>query len=172
MIISNLTLLIIFSIMYIIALLYLYFSKVRLDNGENKIYKFLVITNLIGLILQFMCDYVSFKYNTIPRILSDIVLKLYLVYFIVWVSLVILYLIEVSFKNKKIANIITILSAIIISTIIFILPYELYRNINERIYYTYGSAVEFTFMMSSVLSAIISLILIIKHKNISFYYLV
>ena len=167
MIISNLTLLIIFSIMYIIALLYLYFSKVRLDNGENKIYKFLVITNLIGLILQFMCDYVSFKYNTIPRILSDIVLKLYLVYFIVWVSLVILYLIEVSFKNKKIANIITVSSTIIISAIIFILPYELYRNINERIYYTYGSAVEFTFMISSVLSAIIFLILIIKHKKIS-----
>ena len=40
MVISNLTWLIIFSFMYVIALSFLYFSKTRLDNGENKIYKY------------------------------------------------------------------------------------------------------------------------------------
>ena len=52
MVISNLTWLIIFSFMYVIALSFLYFSKTRLDNGENKIYKYILITNLVGLVLQ------------------------------------------------------------------------------------------------------------------------
>ena len=37
MVISNLTWLIIFSFMYVIALSFLYFSKTRLDNGEKQI---------------------------------------------------------------------------------------------------------------------------------------
>ena len=43
MVISNLTWLIIFSFMYVIALSFLYFSKIRLDNGENKIYKYILL---------------------------------------------------------------------------------------------------------------------------------
>ena len=45
MVISNLTWLIIFSFMYVIALSFLYFSKTRLDNGENKIYKYYKLDN-------------------------------------------------------------------------------------------------------------------------------
>ena len=71
MVISNLTWLIIFSFMYVIALSFLYFSKTRLDNGENKIYKYILITNLVGLVLQFLCDYVSYKYDVISPVISD-----------------------------------------------------------------------------------------------------
>lgn len=109
MVISNLTWVIIFSFMYIVALSFLYFSKTRLDNGENKIYKYILITNLVGLVLQFLCDFVSYKYDVIPTIISDFVLRLYLVYFIIFISLLIFYLIEISFKHKKIANIITLI---------------------------------------------------------------
>ena len=50
MIISNLTLLIIFSFVYVFMLLIVYFSKERIKNNENKIYKFLLISNLFGLL--------------------------------------------------------------------------------------------------------------------------
>ena len=167
MVISSLTLLIIFSMMYIIGLSFLYFSKTRLNNGENKIYKVLLILNLFGLFLQLCCDFVSFQYDIVPKIFSDLVLRLYLVYFIVWVSLVILYLIEVSFKHKKIANTITVIVTAILSIILFILPYDLYRNISEKIAYTSGDAVQFTFMASGLLSIIIFIILIVKNKKIT-----
>ncbi len=165
MVISSLTWLIIFSTIYIIALSFLYFSKTRLGNGENKIYKYILITNLVGLILQFLCDYVSYKFDTIPNVISDSILRLYLVYFIAFISLLIFYLIEISFNHKKIATTITIIADLLIIIMIFILPYDLHRDVAHKIYYTYGPAVQLIFSLSSVLSIVIFIILIAKRKN-------
>ena len=165
MAISNLTWLIIFSFIYIIVLSFLYFSKERINNGENKIYKYLLITNLIGLVLQFLCDFVSYKYDVVPHIISDFILRMYLVYFIIFISLLIIYLIEISFKYKKIATTITLIMDLIMSILIFILPYSLYRDVSQKIYYTYGTAVQIVFYLSSTLSVIIFMILILKRKN-------
>ena len=166
MVISNLTWLIIFSFVYVVALFFLYFSKTRLDNGENKIYKCILISNLVGLVLQFFCDFVSYKYDVIPTIISDFVLRLYLVYFIIFISLLIFYLIEISFKHKKIANIITLIVDILITIVVFVLPYSLHRDVAQRIYYTYGPAVQIVFCLSSVLSLVIFIILIVKRKSV------
>ncbi len=166
MVVSNLTWLIIFSFIYIIALSFIYFSKTRLDNGENKIYKYILITNLVGLVLQFLCDYVSYKYDNLPTIISDFILRLYLVYFIIFISLLIFYLIEISFNYKKIANTITIIVDALITIIVFLLPYDLHRDVVQRIYYTYGPAVQIVFLLSGFLSLIIFAILIVKRKNI------
>ena len=166
MVISNLTWLIIFSFVYIVALSFLYFSKTRLDNGENKIYKYILITNLVGLVLQFLCDFVSYKYDVIPTIISDFILRLYLVYFIIFISLLIFYLIEISFKHKKIANIITLIVDILITIVVFLLPYNLHRDVVQRIYYTYGPAVQIIFSLSGILSLIVFTILIVKRKNV------
>ena len=165
MAISNLTWLIIFSFIYIIVLSFLYFSKERINNGENKIYKYLLITNLIGLVLQFLCDFVSYKYDVVPHIISDFILRMYFVYFIIFISLLIIYLIEISFKYKKIATTITLIMDLIMSILIFILPYSLYRDVSQKIYYTYGTAVQIVFCLSSTLSVIIFIILILKRKN-------
>ena len=165
MAISNLTWLIIFSFIYIIVLSFLYFSKERINNGENKIYKYLLITNLIGLVLQFLCDFVSYKYDVVPHIISDFILRMYLVYFIIFISLLIIYLIEISFKYKKIATTITLIMDLIMSILIFILPYSLYRDVSQKIYYTYGTAVQIVFCLSTTLSVIIFIILILKRKN-------
>ena len=166
MVISNLTWLIIFSFVYIVALSFLYFSKTRLNNGENKIYKYILITNLVGLVLQFLCDFVSYKYDVIPTIISDFILRLYLVYFIIFISLLIFYLIEISFKHKKIANIITLIVDILITIVVFLLPYNLHRDVVQRIYYTYGPAVQIIFSLSGILSLIVFTILIVKRKNV------
>ena len=165
MAISNLTWLIIFSFIYIIVLSFLYFSKERINNGENKIYKYLLITNLIGLVLQFLCDFVSYKYDVVPHIISDFILRMYLVYFIIFISLLIIYLIEISFKYKKIATTITLIMDLIMSILIFILPYSLYRDVSQKIYYAYGTAVQIVFCLSTTLSVIIFIILILKRKN-------
>ena len=166
MVISNLTWVIIFSFMYIVALSFLYFSKTRLDNGENKIYKYILITNLVGLVLQFLCDFVSYKYDVIPTIISDFVLRLYLVYFIIFISLLIFYLIEISFKHKKIANIITLIGDALITIVVFMLPYNLHRDVVQKIYYTYGPAVQVVFFLSAILSLVIFAILIAKRKSV------
>ena len=116
--------------------------------------------------MQFLCDFVSYKYDVIPTIISDFILRLYLVYFIIFISLLIFYLIEISFKHKKIANIITLIVDILITIVVFLLPYNLHRDVDQRIYYTYGPAVQIIFSLSGILSLIIFTILIVKRKNV------
>ena len=162
------TLLIIFSIIYVLGLSFLYFSKDRICNKENKIYKVMLITNIIGLVLQLLCDYISYHYGNIPKFICDIIFKSYLVYFVVWINLMFLYLIEISFdkyKNKIFkVNTIAIVAEVLI---IIISPYELYRDSVNRIYYTYGSAINICFNISKIICIIMFLILIIKFKKIS-----
>ena len=74
-------------------------------------------------------------------------------------------LIEISFKYKKIATTITLIMDLIMSILIFILPYSLYRDVSQKIYYTYGTAVQIVFCLSTTLSVIIFIILILKRKN-------
>ena len=90
---------------------------------------------------------------------------MYLVYFIIFISLLIIYLIEISFKYKKIATTITLIMDLIMSILIFILPYSLYRDVSQKIYYTYGTAVQIVFCLFITLSVIIFIILILKRKN-------
>ena len=39
-----------------------YFSKARKISEETKIYKVLLISNMIGIVLQLCCDFISYKY--------------------------------------------------------------------------------------------------------------
>ena len=166
--VTSKTLLIIFSIIYVLGLSFLYFSKDRICNKENKIYKVMLITNIIGLVLQLLCDCISYYYGNIPKFICDIIFKSYLVYFVVWINLMFLYLIEISFdkyKNKIFkVNTIAIVAEILI---IIISPYDLYRDSVNRIYYTYGSAIDLCFNISKIICIIMFLILIIKFKKIS-----
>ena len=76
MVISNLTWLIIFSFMYVIALSFLYFSKTRLDNGENKIWFhifFIIWFFIFGCVCKIrmdnlkdkIIDYKTYRFNII-----------------------------------------------------------------------------------------------------------
>ena len=73
-------------IIYMIALIIIYYSKDRIKNDENKIYKKMMIANLIGLFLQLGCSIVSNQYNVLPTIISNAVLKCFLVYFIIFLA--------------------------------------------------------------------------------------
>ena len=166
MIVSNLTLLIVFSMMYIFGTIYLYFSRERVKNDENKIYKLMLVSNFIGLLLQLLCDFVSYQYFNVPRVISEIVLKLYLIYFVFWATCILNYLITIAFdKRKKLMKITNIMFVILMIVIIF-LPQDLYRDPINRVYYTYGMAPQFVYIASSIISTFIGLILIIKRKTL------
>ena len=163
---TNLTLLIVFSILYISGVSILYFSKSRLKNEENKLYGYLLITNLIGLILQLSCSFVSINYDIFPKLISDIIIRLMLVYLIIWVTLMLIYLFTLA-GIKKSKNILFIGIMVIASLLVFILPFDLYRNPDKAVYYSYGIAPQITFIYSTFISVIMFFILIIKRKNIN-----
>ena len=169
MIVTNLTMLILFSILYMIGVLFIYFSKTRLKSVETKIYSLLIISNIIGLVLQLLCDFVSFKYDELSPIFCDLIFRFYLIYFVVWTTLIFIYLIEIAFKNKSKDKIIktTILGACIVGIGALYLPYELYRNMIDRIYYTHSGAVSLVFIYAGIIGTLMFIILILKRKNIS-----
>ena len=154
----------ILSFFYILFLIIIYFSKNRLDNLENRIYKRLFITNIIGIVIQLICEIVSIL-NI--QIILCIITKLLLIYFIIWIALFLLYVLEISntLNNKlKITNLIII---IISCFLIIILPYKSYIDANLGIYYTLGLDTKYTYLISIIYITIISFITLLKHTIIS-----
>ncbi len=66
-----------------------YFTKERVDNYENKIYKCIIVINLVSLILEFPCTY--FAFNNIS-IVSNMVIKFYLIILLAYIQLLTLYI--------------------------------------------------------------------------------
>ena len=160
MIVSNMTMLLLFCIIYMFCSSAIYFSKQRIDNQENKLYKKLIVLNIIGLIIQLMCDYVSYKYDFINPIFSNFILRIYLVYFILWINQFMSYLITIT--RDKFDNIWFKIFTIIESVVAFILPFELYTDNVKGIYYTTGPAITFTFILSAIIITIM-IFLVIKY---------
>ena len=156
----------ILSFFYILFLIVLYFSKNRLDNVENKIYKKLLITNFLGIVIQLICEFLSIFQ---VKYLTCIMTKFLLIYFIVWLILFFLYTFEISTSsnNNKIVNKLNIALIIVFSIIILILPYEIYVDASEGIYYTLGMDTKFTYAISIIYTIIISLLTVINRKSIS-----
>ncbi len=154
----------ILSFFYILFLIVLYFSKQRLDNNENKIYKRLLICNSVGIIIQLACEIFSI-YQI--EYLTCIITKLLLIYFIVWISLFLTYVLEISNIKNKIIRYINVFITITSSIIALILPYEMYVNFNDGIYYTLGLDTKFTYFISIIYTTCISFLALIKHKEIS-----
>ncbi len=66
-----------------------YFSKQRLNNYENRIYKFILVINLISLLLEFPCTY--FAYHPVPY-LSSAIVKFYLLVLLSYIEFLTIYI--------------------------------------------------------------------------------
>ena len=163
---SKLTFLLVFSLIYVIGLLTIYFSKKRLGNRENTIYKWLIISNLIGIMLQLGCDFVSAYYNEIPTIVTIPILKLFIVYFVVWINTMLDYLLAIIYPDKKSMVKVNIVLTVIESLLVLVMPFELHLDYINSIYYSFGTAVDFTFTLSGILMVVMSALVIINIKKL------
>lgn len=134
------------SLVFILLVSVVYFYKPRIKSIENSIYKWLVVSNIIGLILEILC-YFAVDLVTEHYFISIVILKLYVVYIFVWSVIFNVYVFVVSHKNydKKDNSLniyfnkvkrITILASIIISIIMLMLPIEIFND--GKLTYTYG----------------------------------
>jgi len=67
------------SLIFIVLLTVVFFSKPRLRSHENQIYKILIITNIIGLILEILC-HIAISIIDKYYLFSIFILKAYVVY--------------------------------------------------------------------------------------------
>ena len=170
MVVTSLTSAIIISLLFMIGLNIIYFSKQRATNEENSIYKIIIISNTIALILHILCDYISYNFEFLPEWYSTIFLKIYGLYFVEFGVLLLAYLIVISqkfkFKTTDIRNF-CILFMILVAIIMFILPQEIYIDKENFIFYTCGKDIEFVYSMAGVLIITLITVLIFSFKNVS-----
>lgn len=125
------------SFFYLVLLTIVYFSKKRFSNSENKVFKLLLISNLIGIILDVLSMII------IPledyHLLGEIINKMYLIYLIIWITLFTFYTYfiskyDISFINQK-RKLLQIIFWIICLIVVF-LPIEFV--VSEKGVYYYG----------------------------------
>ena len=76
-----------------VLLCMIYFSKKRINHYENKLYRCIVVVNLISLLFEFLCTY--FTYHYIP-IVTHAIIKIYLVILLSFIHFLTLYISSVS----------------------------------------------------------------------------
>lgn len=166
MITSNLTLALILSLLYAVGLAVLYFSKARMDNIENRIYKFLIVINLVGLCIQILCNYLCIHQDSIPSFITNTVLAIFTTYFTAWVNTMLDYVFAIAFpKNRKIIWINIVLTVIECLLVMF-LPFKLYSDKINNIYYTYGMAVNLSFILSGIIIGLMIILMLFRIKYI------
>lgn len=131
-----------------ITIMLIYFSKQRLQNIENQIYKVLLISNFIGLIVEILCYYFIRNTDIFP-ILSNIVLRGYLFYLYFFIAVFTDYNVIITYKSKyedrdinkffKIILVITVLLVILAIPFLLFLPMEIFNDNNIDCIYLWTS---------------------------------
>ena len=86
------------SLIYLCILFVVYISKERINSIENKIFKAIMVSNIVGLIIELGCFITVTNMNKIPLI-NSIVTKLLLVYYLTYILLFTAYVFIISYKK-------------------------------------------------------------------------
>lgn len=134
----NLTFLI-YSVIYMIILLILYYSKKRISLYENTIYSTSIIITIIGTIVEIITSIIMINnYNINSKLLLGLN-KFVLIYYISWINILLLYMLLITNKEEKhhdISSNIGILELISIILIAF-LPLNIENKTGLAMNYVY-----------------------------------
>lgn len=156
------------SLIYITLLIIVYFSKPKLKNNINKVYRLMMFSNFIGLCIEISCFYTVIYMDKIP-IINMIVTKGLLIYYLIWILLFTKYIFIVSFVEKKVKlkkydNIFIVLYFLVNSIMIIMLPMYYY---NDGSYvYSYGMSVNWLVGAYSILMLLWIIILFWNYKEL------
>ena len=164
----------VFGLLDIILLTIVYFSKKRIDNYENKIYKNIIILNIIGQLLHILC-YFSINYMDVFPIINTIITKSYLAYLMVWLLLNVSYILVITqmedyhdaeTKKKIFKKIMFFFWTMALISIIILVTLPISYNNDIRGIYTYDSAVDFVYAMSIVYITICMVVILMNLRKI------
>lgn len=155
------------SLLYSVFINILYFNKEHIKTYETKIFSKILVTNLIGIILEFLCIF-SIYYLGDKSLIVIIINKIFLIYFLTFASLFNLYVYDITHKEKinkglilfnRITYSISILLIIISNINIY------YDNVSM---YSYGPSTKIVYI-TSALWVTVCIVTILKNiKSIQF----
>lgn len=162
---------ILLSLLYITLVAVVYFSKERLNNIENKIYNVLIITNVIGLLLELGCCFTVYNMDTYP-VLNVIITRLFLVYMFSWQTIFTIYIVAISFKEEiekrkeKLKKYLILLLLLFVGCLVIINVLPLYYY-NDVYVYSYGPSTMFLYYVVTFYTFVSIVCVIINRKKIA-----
>lgn len=148
------------SLFYIVLLNVTFFSKKRLQSLENKLFSYMIVTNLLGIILDIISTYLAIINANYSLLI--IFCKSYLVYLLIWITLMTAYIYVISVngfkkkskertknqeKNSRFFKFLIILATI---SVLLVIVLPLYSNRSNGRIYTYGPSAVISYMISGI----------------------
>lgn len=169
---NNMSLIILsISFFYSLSLNIIYFSKKHVKTYETRIFSILMVSNLLGIILEYSCIFSIYGLG-IDSFITLLFNKLFLIYLLTFAFIFTTYAIFItiigqdeSYSIKHNIFRFTVLCTFIVNTLLLlILPIYIYNEFG--ITYSYGPSVNLLYVMSGVCVAICLISMSVKYKNV------
>ena len=160
------------SLAYSLLIIGITYIKKNLPTVENKIFRFLLIENFCGILLEILNRY-SLNYWGGSALGTILINKLYLIYLIVWATTFTVYILSISFdkyvnyeeiKVKKELLLLAILYIFVVSIVIFLADINFYNE--NGIMYSYGPAISATYIFTIFLVVVCIIVSICGKEKI------
>lgn len=159
------------SFIFVLMFIIFYFSKERLNTLDTKMYSYILVTNIIGIMID-VFGYFIFKIYGSESFISIMVSKFYLVYYFLWAYFFLLYIFVISFREKseyllqkKFTKTIIILTSLFICLIILIMPIQI--TYEDNVAYSSGLSVNMVYGLCFIMVGIMLYCLLRNFKKIS-----
>lgn len=159
------------SFIFVLMFIIFYFSKERLNTLDTKMYSYILVTNIIGIMID-VFGYFIFKIYGSESFISIMVSKFYLVYYFLWAYFFLLYIFVISFREKseyllqkKFTKTIIILTSLFICLIILIMPIQI--TYEDNVAYSRGLSVNMVYGLCFIMVGIMLYCLLRNLKKIS-----
>ena len=159
------------SFIFVLMFIIFYFSKERLNTLDTKMYSYILVTNIIGIMID-VFGYFIFKIYGSESFVSIMVSKFYLVYYFLWAYFFLLYIFVISFRDKseyllqkKFTKSSIILTSLFICLIILIMPIQI--TYEDNVAYSSGLSVNMVYGLCFIMVGIMLYCLLRNFKKIS-----
>ena len=159
------------SFIFVLMFIIFYFSKERLNTLDTKMYSYILVTNIIGIMID-VFGYFIFKIYGSESFISIMVSKFYLVYYFLWAYFFLLYIFVISFREKseyllqkKFTKSSIILTSLFICLIILIMPIQI--TYEDNVAYSSGLSVNMVYGLCFIMVGIMLYCLLRNLKRIS-----
>ena len=161
--------LLICSLFYLLLISIVYFKRKRINLIENKIYNIIIFVSIIGILLDICGIYCNINLPS-DNIIRYIVVKLYFIYLLAYITVFTLYIVvsgaTAKKKNQLLRKIITvfILLFLLLTIISIKLPFEYYND--GEIIYVYGMNSNFLYAITGIFLVFSIVYIIISSKQL------
>ncbi len=133
------------SLVYIILIAIIYFSKKRINNFDNKFYSIIILINILGIIIDIIQS-LLIKFEC-SNLVINIISKLFLIYIIIWTFLFCSYILSLGSSSKldKVLKRIKYIPLFIGISSCLIFPIYYFHDGNEM--YTYGKLINLIYVI-------------------------